>query len=200
MFYAYWQIAGLHWLIAAAIGAFPLSLGTIRQAKQAEKELSYPCYWLGLPRPVLCFFILALLNSSLFKFSSSPWSEIGYITTAVLIIVMSFFHLSKIPFVNHHERRWMKLLRFGAWVFLFGSPVALVLDLLFLNETIFFYDYLVFCFVNYIGLSWTQITREDRRRIRAYIAGEPLVKPLVHKENTWRTKTLVPLYLEKDAR
>lgn len=200
IYFAYWKIAGFPWIVAALIGAFPISLGTIRQAKQQDEQKSYPCYWLGVPRPVLSMFILALLNSSLFNFTGDTMRTVGFTIVAVLIISFSFLHLSHLPFVNHHKRRWMRLLWFGKWFFLGGSSVVAIIEGILFQELRFFYDYMTFCMVVYIFISWTQITREDFRRIKNYLKGEPLVKPLVHVDNSWKTKTLFPYFWEKDAK
>ena len=202
IYYFYVNIAGYHWLLAAAIGSFPIVMGTIRQAKQQDQPLSYPCYWIGLPRPVLTIFILALLNSSIFTFGlhqPSPWSEILTGGAAALIVFGSFLHLSRLPFANHHGRRWMMFLRFGMFAFRYGAFVVLGLGWVLLNWPGLVYDYLLFNLVIYIGLSWTQNTREDLSRIRTYLDGGELVKPLVHRDSDWRAKSLAPYYCEKNA-
>ena len=187
IYYALVEHAGYHWLLAAVIAAFPFALGTIRQAKSREQQLSYPCYWLGVPRPVAAMFALALLNSSFVSVSQGIWTEIAYAGTATLIVVMSLLHLSKIPFVAHHQRRWMGILRFGAWYFLFGTPVALVIGWLAFDWPGLVFDHLTFCFLGYVGVSWITITKTDRRRMKEYVAGGPLIRPLVHRDTTWRT-------------
>lgn len=202
IYYAYTNVAGFHWLIGAVIGAFPLALGTIRQAKQQEHELSYPCYWLGVARPVLAIFILALINSSIFTsdlLAASPWKEIGYGTVALLIIVGSFLHLSTFPFGNHHDRRWMGAMRFGVYWFLAGSPTLLVLGLVIEGTTQWLFDWVLVSLVVYLGVAWTQIPYQDWKRIRIYVNGGPLVKPLVHKDSTWRPSSIAPFFQERDA-
>lgn len=189
VFYAFWQRAGWHWLAAAAVGAFPFVFGTIRQAKGMERDLSYPCYWIGLPRPVLAIWVLALLNSSIFDVSVGPYQELVWGFAALVIVVGSFLHLSQIPFVNHSQRRWMNWLRFGMHYFLTLSPIVCVLGWLLLDSPELVYDHLLFCLYVYILMSWTQIPKADMQRLRRYIAGGPLVKPLVHRENTWRSRT-----------
>ena len=202
IFHYYTYIGGFHWAIGAAIGAFPVALGTLRQAKQDDKPMSYPCYFLGVPRPVMTFFVLAMLNSSMFQLgaaSPSPWGQIVYGIGALLIIVLCFLHLSKIPFVSHHDRRWMYMLRFGVHMFRTVAPVVLLLGWLLLDWARVFYDYLFFCMLVYVGISWTQIPREDWTRIRSYVAGGPLVLPLVHDYNKWIAKTMNPLFCDPPA-
>lgn len=199
IYYAFWKNAEYHWLLAATIAAFPFAFGTIRQAKGMERPLSYPCYWLGVPRPVLALFALAMLNSSMFAISISPWRDICHATAAVLIVAMSALHLSKLPFVNHSERRWMSALRFGAWAFLAGSPLSLVGGWLLFDRPGLFYDYVFFCLLAYVAISWTQIPRPDLQRIRDYLAGGPLVLPLVHRSSGWRSTSWADFFLVREA-
>ena len=51
----------------------------------------------------------------------------------------------------------------------------------------------------YIGLSWTQMPRTDLQRIRAYLAGGPLVPPLAHRGGTWRPKSIAPFFEDAPA-
>jgi len=202
VYYAYTNVAGFHWLVGATLGAFPLTLGTIRQAKQQVRELSYPCYWLGIARPVLAIFILALLNSSLFYGPlalTSPWREVGYGVVAAVIVMGSLMQQSTFPFANHHGRRWMGGMRFGAYAFLVGSPAWLVLGLACADTNEWFFDYLVVSMVVYLGMAWTQTPYQDWLRIRAYVNGGPLIKPLVHRDSRWRPTTILPFFLERDA-
>ena len=197
--FAFWQRAHYPLWIAALIGAFPFTFGTIRQAKGMEKPISYPCYWLGVPRPVSAMFILAMLNSSLFSMGG-PLQPYMHALAAILVIVLSVLHLSKIPFVSHHERRWMSGLRFGAWFFLAGSPISFFVGWLVLDWPGLGYDYLFFSFLAYVLISWTQIPKTDLRRIKQVLAGGPLVLPLVHRESTdgWRSCTGGDYFLVKD--
>ncbi len=199
VFFFFWREVGWPAPLAAAVGAFPAALGTIRQARQQDRPLSFPCYWIGLPRPVLALFILALLNSSLVAMGTGaarPWVN-GLL--ALLVAGGSLLHLSSIPFVNHHERRFMTLLRLGAWVFLLGAPLSLSLSLVIFHDGRMFFDHLLFCFFIYLGLAWTQIPYQDIERLRALRRGEPLRLPLVHQSGEWRPRTLAPFFLERNG-
>jgi phosphatidylserine synthase len=195
IYYAFWKNAHYPWPLAFVIAAFPFAFGTIRQARGMEKEISYPCYWIGLPRPVLAMFMLALLNSSPFTIAVDPWRTPFQALSAALVVLGSVLHLSRIPFVNHHQRRWMGLLRVGVYFFLAGTPMALIFGWLALGWPGFVYNYLLFCFIIYIFFSWTQIPRPDVERIRTYLAGGPLQKPLVHKDSSWRSRSLADFWL-----
>lgn len=198
IYYAFWKLAGYPVWLAAGIAAFPFTFGTLRQAKGMEKDFSYPCYWLGVPRPVSAMFILAMLNSSMFSMGG-PWQPVMHAIAAGVVIVLSILHLSKLPFVNHHERRWMSALRFGVWFFLAGSPVSALVGWLVLGTPRLLYDYLFFSFVVYVFVSWTQIPKTDLRRIKQYLAGGPLVLPLVHRKNSWRSVTGGDYFLAPDV-
>jgi phosphatidylserine synthase len=199
IYYAFWRNAHYPWPLAAALGACPFVFGTIRQARGMERDLSYPCYWIGLPRPVLAIFLLALLNSSLFSIAVSPWREVANAIAALAVVGGSVLHLSTIPFINHHERRWSGVIRVGMYCFLAGTPLAFLFGWLVLGWPAFVYNYLLFLLVHYVFLSWTQIPRTDLRRIRAYVAGEPLVRPLVHRDSGWRSTTLADYWLRPDV-
>lgn len=191
VFYAFWKNVHYPLPLAALIAAFPLTFGTLRQARSMDKPMSYPCYWLGLPRPVLALFVLSLVNSTWFNLKSEPWNVIAPASVAVLTVVGSFFHLSKIPFVNHSQRRFMGILRFGLYWFLGLTPI-LFIALLVMGQPQWIYDYLVFSFVIYIFTNWTQIPPEDSRRIKKYVSTGELELPLVHRTSTWKSRGACP--------
>ncbi len=197
--YAFWQKAGWPLWAAALIGAFPFTFGTIRQAKGMENEISYPCYWLGVPRPVAAMAILAMLNSSVFTMGG-PLQPYLHGLAAFVVILLSVLHLSHFPFVNHHKRRWMTALRFGAWFFLAGTPISFLVGWLAFDYPRLGYDHLFFSFLIYILVAWTQIPKTDLRRIKQVIAGGPLVLPLVHKESKegWRSRSIADYFIVPD--
>lgn len=191
VFYAFWKNAHYPLALAAVIAAFPLTFGTLRQAKSMERPLSYPCYWLGLPRPVLALFVLSLINSTWFNLQTQPWNVIGPASVALLTVVGSFFHLSKIPFVNHSKRRFMGVVAFGRYWFLGLMPVLFVACIA-TGHPRWIYDCLMFSFVTYVFFNWTQIPKEDTRRIKKYVRTGELELPLVHRDGTWQSSGLCP--------
>jgi len=197
VYYAFAHRAAYPWWLAAALGAFPVVFGTIRQARGADKPLSYPCYWLGVPRPVAALFIVALLKSQLVTATPPTIRQIAYAVAASIVVVLSFLHLSTLPFANHKARRWLGPMRFGVWWFLGGSPVAFGVFWLVLGRPALIFDYLTFSLFAYIFVSWTQIPKEDLRRIHAYLDGGEVEKPLVHVDSTWKPSTLAP-YFERE--
>lgn len=196
IYYAFERFAHYPWWAAAFVAAWPVAFGTIRQARGADDcRPSYPCYWIGVPRPVATLAIIALLQSGLFPHDSAgAWGTWGHAVSAATVIVLSVLHLSRIPFINNKHRRWMGIVRVGVYVFLAGAPIAALLGWAVLGRLAFFFDYVLFCLIIYIILSWATIPRTDLRRIRAYLAGGELVRPLVHKDLTWRGRTLFPFF------
>ena len=190
IYHAYVEIVGWHWLIAAAIGAIPISFGTIRQARYAASNMSYPCYWIGLPRPVLSLFILSLLLSSMFQNAfPSPFKEIAYGLVALIILALGIAHLLTFPFISHHGRRWMGMHQFSRVEFQIGSLVVLPLAF-WLGWPELIFDKLVFDLTIYVFMGWILIPRTDWKRIRHYLETGERVMPLVHKSHTWRPSGL----------
>jgi phosphatidylserine synthase len=194
IYYAFAYNIGFWWPAAAAIGAVPVTFGTVRQARYATHRMDYPCYWIGLPRPVLSLFILAILQSSLFNNAyPSPLKEISWGIVIVLIVFLGFFHLAQMPFCNHHDRRWMGLLRFGKWEFLLGSALVLPFAI-WLRAPWFLFDKLVFDMMVYVFIAWVAYPREDRRRIKQYLDGGEVELPLCHKDRDWRPRDAFPYF------
>jgi len=196
IYYAFWRFAQYPWWAAAIVAAFPVAFGTIRQARGTDDDRpSYPCYWFGVPRPVATMAIIALLQSGLFPHDSRvAWGTWGHAVSAAVVVVLSILHLSKIPFPNNKRRRWLGLESVAVWLFLAGAPVVALVGWLALDRLAIFFDYVLFCMLVYVGLGWTTMPRTDLGRIRAYQAGGELVRPLVHKDFTWRPKTLFPFF------
>ena len=194
VYYAFEHIAGYPTWLAAIIAAFPIGFGTGRQAQQADKPLSYPCYWLGLPRPVATLFIVPMLHSPLFNHADPIVAQIFHPIAAVLIAALSYLHLSTLAYPNHKSRRWMYLVRVGVWSFLGGVPVAALVAWLVLDNLAWVSVYVLLCLFGYIFFSWTQIPREDLRRIRHYLDTGEVIDPLVHRDGTWRPSRAFPYF------
>ncbi len=200
-FQAHWPI----W-ISAIIALFPAALGTIRQARGYDEDLSYPCYWLGLPRPALALFFVAILNSSIWTDTAGLSASITHVITAVLVVGLSLLHVSRMPFNSNKYRRWMGMMWFGRGFFLLGAPLALVVGLtlyyipathsIFSYPTELFFDHLVVALFIYIFLAWTQIPKEDFRRIKHYLKTKEVIYPLVHVTNDWKCTRFVPFFYD----
>lgn len=74
-----------------------VSIGTIRLARFATDPLSFPGYWIGLPRPAFGFTLLFLLNSSLFRTAAGPRIGVG------LVALMAGLSLTRLPYRNHKQ-------------------------------------------------------------------------------------------------
>lgn len=97
------------WLPYGRLLAFTLlfgviAVGTIRLARSATWPVSYPGYWLGLPRPALGFMIVFFLNSSLRRLPGGP------VVGTVLVAIMAAMCLTYLPYRNHKRpfRLWQK--------------------------------------------------------------------------------------------
>jgi CDP-diacylglycerol--serine O-phosphatidyltransferase len=189
IYYAFAEKLGFNWMAAAAIGAIPITFGTIRHALYATRHMSYPGYFIGLPRPALPLFVLALLNSSLFlNVFPSPLKEISWGVVIAVILALGIFHVKQFPFVSHHGRRWGGLLAFGRIEFLFGS-LAMVPIVLWLDAPFLFFDKLTFDLFTYVFVSWIEIPRTDFARVRHYVATGEVIKPLIHPDSPWRARS-----------
>ncbi len=194
IYYAFTRTAGWPPVLAAVLGALPITFGTIRQARYQLKDMSYPCYWLGLPRPVLTMFVIALLRSSIFEYDyPAPWGHVLYSVAALLIAGGSVLHLSHFPFINHHGRRFSGLVRYSTWWFFLSSVAAWAVGYFWLDAPWFLFDMLAYNFIAYVFISWTQIPRDDWRRIRRFVATGEKTLPLCHRDGEWRAGRIAPI-------
>lgn len=198
VYYAFAHIAGWPVWVAAALGAVPQLFGTIRQAQGQDQPLSYPCYWLGLPRPGAAIFIVALLNSSLTTLDDAFWRQLGFGYTAFIIVAISFLHLSKLPYGHNKERKYVGVMKFGRVWFFVGTPLSLVVGLL-IDAPWIFFDWVVASLHVYIFGQWTQVPKADYLKIKQYVNGGPLELPLVHKDHEWRNETIAPFFEDTSA-
>ncbi len=198
IYYAFLNRAGYPWQIAALLGFLPVAFGTIRQARYAVKNMSYPCYFIGLPRTVFSITVISLLQSSLFKLGDSLLPNgFTFHIVALLIAVMSFMHLSNMPFISHHGgRRWMAYINLGRYVFLIGTPLVFIVGLT-LGAPWLVWDMMVFNMFTYIFLAWIQMHPGDMQRIRHYIKTGEVIQPLCHKDSGWRAKGGAIYFREK---
>ena len=187
IYYAFRHTANYSITLSALIASAPAILGTIRQAKGSDEELSFPCYFLGLPRPASALFFIALINSSLWRNEhlTAEWGGLIYLSSAVIIITISALHLSYIPFNGNKSRRWLNMMWVGKHAFLTISPIVFILGMIYDTPEVIF-DYICFCLFHFIFLSWTQIPRGDFKRVRHYLTTREVIRPLIHIESTWR--------------
>lgn len=188
-YYAFHFILGYPWWAAAIVGAFPLTMGTIRQARSMTEPRSYPCYWLGLPRPAAAFFIVSIFNSVLMDFG-----VFGHILAAVAVVISSTLHLSTYPFINHHDRSWNPWLKYPGILFVSMLPLSFVLGWVIFDRPEMVFDWMLGSLIIYFGGQWIQIPKLDFERIKTYVNGGDLVLPLVHKRYGWRSKTVLAYF------
>ena len=76
--------------------------GTIRLARFATAPLSYPGYWIGLPRPAVGFMLVFFLSSSIFSMPAGP------LVGVALVALLAGLSLTRLPYRNHKRpfRRW----------------------------------------------------------------------------------------------
>lgn len=72
-----------------------LSTASIRLARGTARPLSYPGYWLGLPRPALGLTVVFFLSSSTFQLLQP------LIAGAVLVLALSALNLSYLPYISN---------------------------------------------------------------------------------------------------
>jgi CDP-diacylglycerol---serine O-phosphatidyltransferase len=80
-------------LLLAVVG-----VGTIRLARSMTTPLSFPGYWIGLPRPAFGFMLVFLLNSSLYQYPMGRYLVVG------LMVLMAGLSLTRLPYRNHKKR------------------------------------------------------------------------------------------------
>lgn len=171
--------------VGILLAALPFTLGTLRQARNTAYKLSYPCYWFGIPRPGFSLFVVALLRSGMME---DTWSKTSYWVAAVLVVGASAMLLSKLPFVGHHKRKLMGLVRFGVYFFFISTSLAWVVGFFFLDYPRLVFDVLLANLINYIVVTQTQISREDRARMRHFLKTGEVLLPLVHRDHYVRAK------------
>jgi len=153
----------LAWILAAALSSLPILCGAIRFARFTATELRAHGYWIGLPRPVSAFVMVAFLNSHLFEHPIGPW--VGILVCTVLPLL----NLSLLPFISHHAGWWSGFLSGLLTTVALTSLAALVVGIV-AGDYGYFFDMFFFWMVGYIGLAWTYIPRPDLEKIRTDIA------------------------------
>ena len=117
--YAYYRETSI--LLAVIMGMVPVMFGCIRHARNSVYDISFPKFWLGTPRPVSAFYLVAVLGTQLsgvipfYKFLIIP-----------VIFWIGYNNLSFRPFLAHHGRKFNKGLKTwmtGAVIFLFFGGV-----------------------------------------------------------------------------
>ena len=126
---------------AFIMGSLPLITGCIRFARNNTYTIKYPGFWLGIPRPVSAFFIVAVLGSHL---QYLPYFSI---ISVPLIVLITYGNLSFFPFMAHYGRTftiWLKLFTVAGAILMLVAIFATIvtkgpwlLDVLLLEMTVY---------------------------------------------------------------
>jgi CDP-diacylglycerol--serine O-phosphatidyltransferase len=84
-------------VLALGLCAWLLALGTIRLARGQVAPVSWPGYWVGLPRPASGFTIAFFVNSTLFTWPTMRSAG------AVLLVALGLLGLTALPYRNHKK-------------------------------------------------------------------------------------------------
>lgn len=161
VFYSFANIA--HWPLwaAAAVGIFPVAVGTIRAARYNVRRASYPGFFVGLPRTAFALVMVALLNSTIFQNAADVFGgKWAYVIPAAVIIYISYLLISYKPFISHHGHRWKGLVLFGLVWFLVSMPLGALFGWLVFDAPEFVFDVILFDLIVYLFVSTPAVDRE----------------------------------------
>ena len=115
------------WPLALALCIYLIAIGSVRLARSLTRPLSYPGYWIGLPRSAAAFTICFFLSSRIFHVGQL------YITAALLILVLGAMLLTYLPYRNHKAPMgpWGKLLWLVPVVSVGARPTGYMWDIAF---------------------------------------------------------------------
>jgi len=132
---------------------------TIRQARGTVRPVAVDFAWIGLPRVVASFILLGFANSVFWsRVAGGLWAGIP------LVLAVAVAELTNWPFMNHHGRAqwwWAKL---GVLAFLTTTPAAVIFAPRYAWDVLFLWT------AGYAGLSWTAMSPDERRQVRAAVA------------------------------
>jgi CDP-diacylglycerol--serine O-phosphatidyltransferase len=165
VFHAFYHQAQWPLLAAAALGFLLPAVGTIRAARYNVRRLEYDGFFVGLPRPGVALLLVALFQSSLFRFLGASVSQYFYFLSAAIIVLLAFAMLSYIPFLGHHGRKFRGIIHFGKWCFLASIIFGPVVGWYFLGD-----PKLVFDLLCYVLLSHLVVDPEEAKAVRSFIA------------------------------
>lgn len=152
LFFAYKDL-GLFW--SAVIGLIPLMAGCIRVARFNVKEIEYPGYFLGLPRPISALIIISLVNSNLF--ANYYFKIIGIL----IVLLLGILNLTFIPYPGHHKRK----LNIG------GKLIIVLIGIILVTSIYFrvFWDLLLVFLLIYLTSPMYIVPKEERKKIEEYV-------------------------------
>jgi len=154
-------------VLAFALMAFVIGIGSLRLARFNTRPLDYPGYWIGLPRPAVGLFIVFLLNSRLFNYLHLE------LAVGPLVILVGLLNLSYLPYRNHKQSfNWPRLVTMYLIVF---ACVAL-------RPWGYMWDLALLWMVLYVLSPLLFISAQERRKVREFVA--EWKRAVVAPENT----------------
>lgn len=113
------------WPLGLGLSIYLIAIGSVRLARSLTRPLSYPGYWIGLPRSAAAFTICFFLSSRLFH------TYRLFIPAAALIVVLGAMLLTYLPYRNHKApmNRWAVLLWLVPVVCVGARPTGYMWDL-----------------------------------------------------------------------
>jgi CDP-diacylglycerol--serine O-phosphatidyltransferase len=133
-----------------------VAIGTIRLARFAAAPLSYPGYWIGLPRPAFGFMLVFFVNSSLFA------TPRGWLVGMLMVAVLAVLSLTRLPYRNHKRpfKRWQA-----------AALVAILLGGIALYPLGQMWNGALMLGALYLFAPWISVSRDERARIAQALTG-----------------------------
>jgi CDP-diacylglycerol--serine O-phosphatidyltransferase len=145
--------------IGIAITAVLVVTASIRQARNTVRPVVVDFAWIGLPRNVASFVLLGFVNSVF-------WNRVpgGLWMGLPLVLLVAVGELSNLPFMSHHGRKQFWYAKMFLIGFLTTTPLAVFFFPHYAWDVVFFWT------AGYAAGSWSVMTPEERRQVRAAVA------------------------------
>ena len=148
-----WAGRDLSFPLATGLAMCLMISGSIRHARSTTAAMNFPLAWVGMPRTVSAMLVISYLNSA--NLARLPRFEL---LGALLVVAVSIANLVPLPYRTHRGRAlrwaWAKVLVAAFFVTTVGA-------LLVVPQQVF--DVAFAWLVGYSALSWTELTRDERR-------------------------------------
>jgi phosphatidylserine synthase len=145
--------------LAGFLGCSIMVAASVRHARNIVRPIEWRGAWAGLPRSILGFVPIALVNAQLL-----PYLPLGYWLAVIVIPFCCIATLTYWPYTNHKLPRaqhgYVKVaigLTFGTT---FGSLAV---------APGYFFDILCFWMTGYAVGAWVALTKEERKEFRAVV-------------------------------
>ena len=142
-------------VLAFALMAFVIGIGSVRLARFNTRPLDYPGYWIGLPRPAVGLFIVFMLNSRFFNHFHLE------LAVAPLVILVGLLNLSYLPYRNHKKNfNWPRLV----------AMYLIVLACIAVRPWGYMWDLALLWMVLYVLSPVLFISSQERRKVATFVA------------------------------